>query len=169
MRLNLILIKQRHETRRFPTTASVNSARKVSDKHVPSGFVWQQRYSYVSGDHSTNADLNYFLIYVPPGKGFRAEVIEGNRNEETCESGGIDSRLTLDNTNGSTELADDDDDGRRFCSLIDGTGSAPRNPTARNNTASWKYYYLVVRASTWAQDPTDPNGQFKYRLTVTIR
>ncbi len=126
--------------------------------------------AFVYGEHLTNADIDWYIIRVPAGKGIRAEIIEGNRAEETCESGGIDSQLTLLNDIGPDVLVDDDDDGRRSCSLIDGTGATPHDNLARNTSGDTKNYYLMVRASTtWAQNPSDPNGQFKYRLVVTIR
>jgi hypothetical protein len=45
------------------------------------------------------------------------------------------------------QLVDDDDDGRGYCSMIDGTGATPQDAAARNATTTMKTYYLMVRAS----------------------
>jgi cysteine-rich repeat protein len=120
--------------------------------------------SYLLGDHMMQTDADVFSITVPAGGRIRAEVIEGNT--ETCESLGLDSRLTLFDDTGA-ELADDDDGSRGYCSLIDGTGASPQYPGARNASTTSKTYYLMVRASTFSQ--TNADGQFAYRLQVTVR
>ena len=120
--------------------------------------------SFALGDHMVNTDADVYAISVPPGARIRAELIEGDA--ETCESNGIDSRLTLLDENG-VQLVDDDDDGRGFCSMIDGTGATPLDAAARNATATAKTYFLMVRASTFSQ--TGAAGQFAYRLQLTIR
>jgi hypothetical protein len=119
--------------------------------------------AWVSGDHSLTADVDVWAITVPPGKGVRAEVVEGGAT--TCESNGVDSRLTLFGPTG-TQLVDDDDDGRGFCSLIDGTGSSPLDSAAKNTGTSPVTMYLMVRSSTLA---TTAGSQFVYRLQVLIR
>lgn len=119
----------------------------------------------VLGDHSLNADVDVYRVTVPPGKGLRAEVIEGDRSIETCESNGIDSRLRLLNASG-LQLLEDDDGGRGFCSSIDGTGPVPLDAAARNGTASPQTWYLVLEQSGFASGAA---GQFSYRLQVTIR
>ncbi len=119
--------------------------------------------AWVSGDHSLTADVDVWAITVPPGKGVRAEVLEGGAT--TCESNGVDSRLTLFGPTG-TQLVDDDDDGRGFCSLIDGTGSSPLDSAAKNTGTSPVTMYLMVRSSTLA---STAGSQFVYRLQVLIR
>jgi cysteine-rich repeat protein len=122
--------------------------------------------TYVFGDHMMIGDVDVYAITVPGNARIRAEVVEGNRQNETCESGNIDSHLILLDETG-TQIADDNDSGRGLCSLIDGTGSAPLNPGARNSSPTTpKTYYLVVRASGFA---TPNGGQFVYRLQVTVR
>jgi len=118
---------------------------------------------YIFGGHQVNTDSDFFAITVPAdGMSVVAEIIEGGA--ETCESNGIDSRLTLVNTAG-TEIANDDDAGRGYCSKIDGSGTAPLHAGAHNLTAGT--YYLHVRASTAAQ--ANANGQFDYRLVAVVR
>ncbi|MBZ5714274.1 DUF4215 domain-containing protein [Nannocystis pusilla] len=120
---------------------------------------------FVFGDHSTGSDSDYYRIDVPvSGSSLRLEVIEGDRTVETCESNGIDSELTLFNAQG-VEIANDDDDGRGFCSLIDGTGSSPLDTGAHGLAAGT--YYVQVKASDAVQNV--PNSQFIYRLAATIR
>jgi cysteine-rich repeat protein len=119
---------------------------------------------YVFGDHQLFDDVDVYKISVPPGARIRAEVIEGNRAVETCESNELDSRVTLFNQNG-VQLADDDDSGRGFCSLIDGSGAVPLDSTARNATATVQTYYLMVRRSSAA---TVTQAAFVYRLQVTF-
>jgi cysteine-rich repeat protein len=118
---------------------------------------------YIAGEHQVNADADYYAITVPAGRSLRAEIVEGSA-AESCESNGVDSRLTLYNAQG-TQLVDDDDDGRGYCSLIDGTGASPLDAGAKGLAAGT--YYLLVRASTFAS--TGAAGQFDYRLAVTIR
>ncbi len=93
-------------------------------------------------------------------------MVEGDRAIETCESNNVDSRLTLYDSNGTTQLVDDDDDGRGFCSAIDGTGNTPRDTAARNTGTTPKVVFLQVRASSFA---TGTEGQFIYKLAVTVR
>jgi cysteine-rich repeat protein len=118
---------------------------------------------YVFGGHQLNTDVDYFMIDVPvSGMSVHAETIEGGM--ETCESNGIDSRLTLFNAAG-LQLSDDDDDGRGYCSKLDGTGSAPIDAGSHNLAAGT--YFIAVRASSFAQSGV--NGQFDYKLIVTVR
>ena len=119
---------------------------------------------WVAGDHSLNADVDVYAITVPAGYRIRAEIIEG-AGGETCESNGIDSVLELRDAMGVL-LATDDDDGRGFCSRIDGTGTSPSDSAARNATAATQTMFLHVRQSGTG---TGPNGQFVYRLQVTLR
>ena len=119
----------------------------------------------VGGDHTSMDDVDVFAITVPAGGRIRAETVEGNRAVETCESDGVDTRLTLFDQ-GGVQLVDDDDHGRGFCSKIDGTGTSPVHPAARNATGSPQTYYLMVRRSDFA---AGSQQTFTYRLQVTIR
>jgi hypothetical protein len=118
---------------------------------------------FVLGGHLANADSDVYMFNVLAGSSIRAEVIEGSA-AETCESNGINSRLTLLNSAGTT-VVDDDDDGRGLCSQIDGTGTLRKDAAAGNLAAGT--YYLQVRASTLAQ--AGAAGQFDYRVQLTIR
>ena len=120
---------------------------------------------YVFGDHTLAGDVDVYAITVPGGTRLRAEIIEGDRAIETCESNGIDSRLTLFNQAG-VQLVDDDDDGRGFCSLIDGTGASPLDAAARNATTAPQTFYLMVRQSGSA---AGAGMNFIYRLQVSLR
>jgi cysteine-rich repeat protein len=121
---------------------------------------------FIAGDHSVNTDSDFYAITVPAGKAIRAEIIEGNRAVETCEALGVDSRLTLFSAAG-VQLVDDDDDGRGFCSLIDGTGTTPLDSAAKNNTGADAVFFLQVRASGFSQ--AGAAGQFIYRLALSVR
>ncbi len=118
--------------------------------------------AYIYGDHQNGADLDYYAITVPAGKSVRAEVIEGDLSE-TCESNGIDSYLRLFNA-AATTLASDDDSGRGFCSVIDGTGTSPALAGAHGLAAGT--YYLQVGKSSLA---SATGAVFNYRLAVTVR
>ncbi len=120
---------------------------------------------YVFGGHQVNSDLDTFVITVPAGRSLRAEVIEGS-TAETCESGGIDSRLRMFNAAG-VDLGNDDDDGRGACSLIDGTGTVPAALDGFARNLAGGTYYL--RVESFAPTGTTAAGQFDYRLVVTIR
>lgn len=125
-------------------------------------------HTYVFGGHLVGTDIDTWAIPVPAGKSLRVELIEGDTSE-TCESNSIDSYLTLYSPTG-TSLATDDDSGRGYCSLIDGTGpSGQRLDTGASNLAAGTYY-VEVKPSTYITTPaTDPTAQFNYRLLVTIR
>lgn len=90
-----------------------------------------------------------------------AEVVEGDASK-TCESNGIDSYLTLHSSMGTSLVTDDD--GRGYCSAIDGTGVSPRD-SAAHNLAAGTYYLEVKRSSLY----TAPADVFNYKLAVTIR
>ncbi|NVB85388.1 MAG: DUF4215 domain-containing protein, partial [Kofleriaceae bacterium] len=121
--------------------------------------------SFVFGDHMLATDADVYAIVVPSGRSLRAEVIEGDRATETCEGNGIDSKMTLLDENGAT-VTSDDDDGRGFCSKLDGTGPAPDDTSARNTTPNDKMFYIRVEKSGSA---STNGGVFVYRLQVTIR
>jgi cysteine-rich repeat protein len=118
---------------------------------------------HLFGGHLLNADSDYYAIVVPAGRDVRAEIIEGGA--KTCESNTMDTRLTLFNSLG-VQLVDDDDSGRGYCSMIDGTGTVPQQGGAGNLPEGT--YFLRVAASTYARG-MDTDGQFDYRLAVTIR
>ncbi len=63
-------------------------------------------------------------------------------------------------------IAEDDDDGRGFCSLLDGSGTTPLDAGARNTSTTAQQYYIMVRRSSLAAG-TQQN--FIYRLVVTFR
>jgi hypothetical protein len=117
---------------------------------------------FIFGSHQVNADTDYFAVSVPDGWSVRAELIEGAA--ETCESGGVDSIVTLFDA-GGFQIAVDDDRGRGFCSLLDGTGASPQYAGAHALVGGM--YYLRVQASPSAQ--IGAAGQFDYRLAVTLR
>jgi cysteine-rich repeat protein len=124
------------------------------------------REGVVFGDHSLSTDVDYYAVELPAGAGIRAEIIEGNRQVATCESQVVDSLLTLYGADGVTQKASDDDSGRGFCSLIDGTGSSPKDLNARNTTGAAQTWYLAVRSSSVA---APGSSSFTYRLAVTVR
>jgi cysteine-rich repeat protein len=120
--------------------------------------------SFITGSHQTAADVDFFKLTIPVGSSgsLRAEIVEGAL--ETCESGGMQSRLTLFDA-GSNQLADDDaGQGRGLCSLLDGTGTAPLHPGAHDLAAGT--YFLRVAAASAASGPA---AQFDYKIAVTVR
>lgn len=123
---------------------------------------------WVHGDHMLSSDVDVYAILVPPRMGVRAELVEGDRATETCESHEIDSVVALLNADG-VMLAGNDDSGRGYCSRIDGLGalsSQARFSLARNPTAIPQVMYLrVTRSPSGLATPS----QFSYRLQVNIR
>lgn len=118
--------------------------------------------SFIAGDHMTPADTDFYAVTVPAGKSIRAEVIEGDTTE-TCEALGIDSVLTLLSPS-AVVLGSDNDDGRGYCSAIDGTGATPRDAFAHNLAAGT--YFL--RVTSYGMGAANGN-QFNYRLATTVR
>lgn len=117
---------------------------------------------FLFADHQLTADVDWYSVTVPAGASIRAEIIEGDAFE-TCESNEVDSRLQIfDSALVLREL--DDDTGRGFCSLIDGTGSSPLDVNA--HALAGGTYYIAVDASPLA---TTTGSQFNYRLQVTVR
>ncbi|MFO0617548.1 MAG: hypothetical protein U0414_33445 [Polyangiaceae bacterium] len=119
---------------------------------------------YVFGGHQLATDNDVFAIPVPAGKSIRAEIIEGNA--ETCESNEVDSRLRLFSPT-FVDLGNVDDNGRGFCSLLDGTGVAASHGFAHNLAAGT--YYLRVEASNPTSTTFPTRQVFDYRLVVTVR
>ncbi|MBL9106149.1 MAG: pre-peptidase C-terminal domain-containing protein [Myxococcales bacterium] len=118
----------------------------------------------VLGDHPIG-DTDWHAVTVPGcGGSLRLEIIEGDRAVETCESNGIDSQIFLYDSNGKL-LDQDDDNGRGFCSAIDGTGSVPLHSGAHNLAPGT--YYVQVNQSTAAG--SDNAKTFAYRLVATVR
>ncbi|HWB73565.1 MAG TPA: hypothetical protein VG755_01395, partial [Nannocystaceae bacterium] len=92
----------------------------------------------------------------------KLETIEGSLATETCESNSIDSTIQLLNAAG-TALITDDDSGRGFCSLVDGTGDIANNAPPAHALPGGLYYVRVQTAGSAA------SAQFTYRLVATIR
>ncbi|MEO5729012.1 MAG: DVUA0089 family protein, partial [Byssovorax sp.] len=116
----------------------------------------------ILGDHQASADVDYYAITFTSTKSIRAEVIEGDALK-SCDAKAIDSAIALFNAAG-TSLVTDDDDGRGYCSAIDGTGATPRD-SAAHNLAAGTYYLQVIKSSI----STPPADVFNYRLAVTVR
>jgi cysteine-rich repeat protein len=104
-------------------------------------------------------NLDWYAITIPPGQplSLRAEIVEGDALL-SCEADEIDSELSLFDDQGN-QLVFDDDDGRGYCSLIDGTGATPLHPQAHNLPPGT--YYLQVGE--------DISSDFNYKLAVTLR
>jgi cysteine-rich repeat protein len=117
---------------------------------------------YIAGDHQLGTDTDYYAITVPAGASLRVEAAEGAA--ETCESNEVDTFLTLYNAAG-TEIDFDDDSGRGFCSLMDGTGASPLDPKV--HALPGGTYYLKVKTHINSED--DSKGMFNYRIAVTVR
>jgi cysteine-rich repeat protein len=119
----------------------------------------------LSGSHQDGAESDYYLIDIPTsGWSVRAETLEAVGGE-TCESNGMDTRVSLYDVPGNPFISDDDDAGRGACSRMDGTGGQPSNTGSHDLAAG--LYYVRVRAATGAQN--DASGQFDYRVALTLR
>lgn len=117
---------------------------------------------FIYGDHQIAADIDYYAVTVPALRSIRAELIEGDLSK-TCESNGIDSYLRLFDAS-AVSLVTDDDSGRGFCSLMDGTGATPLHSGA-HNLAAGTYYVQVAKSSL----ASATGAIFNYRLAVTVR
>ena len=142
-----------------PNTTGTNETPATASQNLINGSN-----VFVYGDHQQANDVDVYAISVPAGGRIRAETVEGDRPTETCESNLLDTRITLFDDLGN-QLIDDDDDGRGFCSKIDGTGAAPVDVAARNATRSSRTYYLMVRRSAAA---IGDEQVFVYRLAFNV-
>ncbi|EYF07557.1 Hypothetical protein CAP_8680 [Chondromyces apiculatus DSM 436] len=116
----------------------------------------------IAGTHQNVADVDWFSFNVPTaGLSVRAETIEGS-TATTCESNGIDSALALHDASGTTLLGSNDNDGRGFCSKIDGMGSSGFDGFAHNLAAGTYTIRLASNVTTSA-------AQFDYRLLISLR
>lgn len=124
--------------------------------------------AWALGDHMQENDVDVWSITVPALSGVRAEIVEGDRAVETCESNDLDATLWLLDAMGNT-IATDDDAGRGYCPRIDGLrspSSAAVFSLARNHTTAPVTMYLrVTRSPSGLLTP----AQFVYRLQVTVR
>ena len=118
----------------------------------------------VLGDHSVGTDSDVYTLDLQQGANVRIEIVEGDMSE-TCESNGIDSKVWLRNSTFSS-LASDDDDGRGYCSLIDGTGATPKDAAASNLPAG-KYYVEVNKSSV--PSATSASAKFTYKLLIDVK
>ncbi len=146
-----------------PATSGVNDTFITASRNMSSTMD-----GWMSGDHQLEGDTDVFAVTLPPGKGLRAEVIEGDRATETCESRELDSLLTLYDADWNP-LVSNDDGGRGYCSRIDGLGGLSTQEAysmARNPGVTPRVMYLRITRST--SGLTTP-AQFVYRLLITIR
>ena len=96
----------------------------------------------------------------------RADVDAVRRRVRLAEAVVGEGRFWGAVSHGQTTLSTDDNDGRGSCSLIDGTGGPDaRDPGAGSLPGGT--YYLRIEASPDAQ--LGPDGQFDYRLAITVR
>ena len=123
--------------------------------------------AYIHGDHTPGSELDHYSISVPAGRSLRIETIEGLGGApcSPTSSTSPDPFITVLKPDGSSLLTDDDD-GRGYCSLIDGTGSATQARDANARALPAGTYTIQVKASSFAATTA---AQFKYRLAVTIR
>lgn len=117
--------------------------------------------AFVLGDHQTSADTDFYSFTVGAGQSLRLETIEGD-TEKTCESGGIDTTITLYDARG-TFLGSNSDSGRGSCSQIDGRSASAANRFAQNLPAG--IYYVGVTSDGGAYPAST---KFNYRLIVEL-
>jgi hypothetical protein len=122
--------------------------------------------SFVYGDHELIADLDYYAITVPAGAGVRAEVVEGDWTDESCDSEGIDSRIYLYDSTGA-QIAAEDDGGRGYCSYLNAIGTDAEDTGAINTTGTTQTWYVEVRG--YNTSGTNAQSLFKYHLAVLIK
>ncbi|MFL5321649.1 MAG: DVUA0089 family protein [Myxococcaceae bacterium] len=154
---------------RFNANGGVET--EVNDATSQANVISPSNNVYVFGGHLTNSDTDVWQLNVPAGKSLRAELIEGDTTE-TCESDGIDSQLELLSSTGAVLVTatDADDSGRGYCSMMDGTGPASVAEHPGANALAGGTYYLRVKAYHSSNTaPANPDGQFNYRLVVTVR
>ena len=120
----------------------------------------------VLGFHQEPADVDYYSFTLTGPRSLRAEIVEPAATGETCESNGIDARITVYGPDGTTQIATNDDSGRGFCPLLDGTGSTPPADSTRIADLPAGTYYVRVDSITSAQPA---NRIYDYRLNLLLR
>jgi hypothetical protein len=113
--------------------------------------------SFINGSITTS-DADVFRLTLTERKSLRVELLEG-ASQKYCDARELDSVLELIDSTGAV-LVSDDDDGRGYCSRIDGTGATPDDVMAANLPPGT--YYLRVRSSM-------ASNTFDYRLSVLLR
>jgi hypothetical protein len=113
--------------------------------------------SFINGSITTS-DADVFRLTLTERKSLRVELLEG-ASQKHCDTRELDSVLELIDSTGAV-LVSDDDDGRGYCSRIDGTGATPDDVMAANLPPGT--YYLRVRSSM-------ASNTFDYRLSVLLR
>jgi cysteine-rich repeat protein len=125
---------------------------------------------FIAGDHPAGTDTDFYKFDVPAGRSVRIESFEGVNNVAcgTNSSTSPDHILTLYKPDGTTIAVTDGDDGRGYCSQIDGTGlvgtTAPRD-TGANKLPAGTYYLRMTSYST----SNSAYNLFQYRIALTIR
>jgi hypothetical protein len=148
----------------FPTAAGTDT--EPNDTTGTATPITTPFNGFIQGEHQVATDQDLYAFTVPANGSVRLEVIEGGG--ETCEGNSVDSEIELLDSGGAV-IAGDDDAGRGFCSLIDGTGVGPlTQPThVGASTLSAGTYYLRVRATD--ASTALHTKQFDYRVVVSIR
>ncbi|MEO7332025.1 MAG: DUF4215 domain-containing protein, partial [Minicystis sp.] len=140
------------------------AAETESNDSIATADVLAGTEGFVTGVHAIAADVDYYKLTIPVGasRSLRAEMLEGNASE-SCESGGIATRLSLFKGNGLLLLAREGG-GRGACSLLDGTGSQPADAAAHDLAPG--VYYLAVQAAIGAVGGA---ALFDYKLSLIAR
>jgi hypothetical protein len=114
----------------------------------------------MAGAVNSDGDLDLYAVDVPPGRALRADVIP-------------DAPTTLcQNLNVSIQLVDKDATGLgamvgpgETCPFVDGTGTTPKNPAARNTTTTTQTFYVAVARG----GSLIGSSLVKYRVAITVR
>jgi hypothetical protein len=139
---------------------------KNNDKKTPEQIGALTRgYFFVEGYRSAD-DVDYFSFSAPGNSLIRAEIVS-DRTDTSCSGNAIKSKLELiqlveaNGTLTEKPLAQDNNSGLGNCSLIDGTGTVPRHPTAKNATDKEANYLLGVSG-------IESLSTFGYKLVISI-
>jgi hypothetical protein len=113
----------------------------------------------LGGAISAEADVDFYRVVIPPGRGMRAEVVPTNPRTE-CDVFNavvtlVDAAGLQVHTNGSILGA---------CPFIDGTNAPPVDVDASNGGATAKTVFVAV-----SKGPGALVGALPYRLVVTVR
>jgi cysteine-rich repeat protein len=114
----------------------------------------------IAGTWSVPGDQDFYAVTVPAGASLRVETFDITGAPDCLFT---DTVVELLDTDGTTELARDDDGGVSYCSHIE-----PAYHPGAAGLAGGTYYVRVKEWSDWGDGPGDQAGTYRVVLTLLV-